>query len=168
LTGVAQMMAETSFEDVIAASLPGPSSGRANPMDQLKPLMALYKRVSVNTARMEVFDLGGLDKAAQIFAARGRNTPSTQPIATPQQLQQQRVSWAEKPRNASGDKTKPLLERQFSIALARWLENGGSFAIALNPSTPIAISSLADQGTINPALWGLAITNRSSGATNRP
>jgi hypothetical protein len=168
LTGVAQMMAETSFEDVIAASLPGPSRTRANPMDQLKPMLALYKNISLNTARMEVFDLGGLDKAARIFAARGRNAASVQPIATPQQLLQQRVSWAEKPRNASGDKTKPALERQFSIAIARWLENGGSLAIAVNPSTPIAMATLADQATVNPASWGLAITNRAPATTNRP
>jgi hypothetical protein len=165
MTGLNRFMSETTMDDLIATSLPDKSSPSGNPMAQLKRLAAFYKGIALTAGRMEFSDLGGLDKALGIAIASSnpRSAPQTNP--TPARVLQERASLAAKLRNEYGDKTKPVLMRNFGIATARLFEDGGTMVVEAKPPTPIAISDF-DATHANPvARWGLVFTNRPAQVT---
>jgi hypothetical protein len=72
---------------------------------------------------------------------------------------QVRQSWAEPLRQSAAEKGKALLERQFLISLARWIEVGGIMTAIVQPPAPIDFPSLADPKDLQTRL-GITFTNQ--------
>jgi hypothetical protein len=165
MTGLTAFMAETTMDDIMAASMPVKPSANTDAMSQLRQIGAIYKSIAIASGRLEFTDLGGLDKAATIAAvAASPRSPATSISVTAQNRLVTREGWGQKLRNQYGDKTKPLLMRQLSIAIARFLEMGGTLAIEANPPTPITLTSMTTPPTNPVGQWGLKFTNRPSTA----
>jgi hypothetical protein len=76
-----------------------------------------------------------------------------------QALAQVRQSWAEPLRQSAAEKNKSIMERQFLISLARWIEVGGAMTAVMQPPVPIEIPALADPKDL-PTRLGITFTNQ--------
>lgn len=135
-----------------------PDSGQ-----ELKALMAVYKGVRFLNGALELRDEGGLAKAAGVFASMmappAKGATSRTAVQDAQAVAQVRQSWAEPLRQSAADKKQSILERQFLLALARWIEVGGVMTTALQPPAPVDLPTLADSKDL-PAQLGITFTNQ--------
>lgn len=154
-----------------SASASGPKAApavpakRPDPLEPMRKVIAVFGDLTFDSGRLIIEDTGGIEKAARLFSQMGRPAnAAARPVVTAQQIRQLRDTWSEPLRQMSGDKTKPVLMRQFSSSMARWLDGGGSMMITSAPATPIRVARLADTAAIPPATWGLSFTNQPAAA----
>jgi hypothetical protein len=125
--------------------------------------LAIYQGVRFLSAAFEVRDQGGIAKAAGMFASmmaprtKGATTRSATQDA--QALAQVRQSWAEPLRQSAAEKNKSIMERQFLISLARWIEVGGAMTAVMQPPAPLDLPTMADPKDL-PTRLGLTFTNQ--------
>jgi hypothetical protein len=163
MSGIDKLMSEVSIDELFAATLPAGRIGSPeNSKQQMSQIFKLYKGVTIDMGRFEVSDLGGIDTAARLSLSTGRRGTTSNAPVTAAQKRTVRDSWASIFRSASGDKSKPALEREFSVAAARWLETGGVLVFSSNPPTPVPFSVFENAATVPPSTWGLRISNRSA------
>jgi hypothetical protein len=139
------------------------ASEKADDMEQLKRTLAIYQGVRFLNGALELRDQGGLAKAAGVFASMmappAKGATSRAATQDAQALAQVRQSWAEPLRQSAAEKNKSILERQFLISLARWIEAGGAMTAVMQPPAPIEFPTLADQNDLSTRL-GLTFTNQ--------
>ena len=160
MSGLNQFMAQTSLADLVSLSTTAARPSTVSPAGQLTQLLAFYRGIYLNSARLEVKEFGGLNKLAQMFAAggpRGRN--SAQAPLTGEQLTQKREGWAQFFRERAGDKSKSAIERTLSIATARFLESGAALIIDVNPPIPIGIGDVTTPPSDRVRQLGLQVSN---------
>jgi hypothetical protein len=156
--GVAKLYSEKTLTDMITASASAQPKAGAPSKAQLSALFALYKDIGVKSARLELFDLGGLEKGTKLFMAMSRqNNPSL--TVTAQEVRSQRDAWALTARGEAGKKSSPLFLRQIALSGARWLETGGSITMQANPTTPVLGSEFLGSGAPPVERWGLNFTH---------
>lgn len=156
-TGFGNMMSQISIDELLAAgglTKPGIGASARTPKSELSQLLAIYRGVKINQARFEVLDTGGLNLAARMFPGRSR-TGQLLSANSAEQIAAQRNAWAQSARASAGEKRGPILLRRAAIAAARWMENGGSFVVAVNPPSPLEISAMTDASPADSAQWGL-------------
>jgi hypothetical protein len=159
MTGFSRMMSQVSFDELLGLSVSmedGTRATRPTPSAQLQALMAVYHDIKLNSASAEIIDEGGLDIFARITPTRGR-LGSAVPTSTPAQIREARLVLANTARNGAGDKTSPPFIRMGALSLARWMENGGSIVLEAKPTTPKAITDLANAGPTLLSDWGVRI-----------
>ena len=131
--------------------------------EDLKRMLAIYKDVRFLNAAFELRDQGGIAKAAGVFASMmappTKGATSRTAVQDAQAVAQVRQSWAEPLRQTAAEKGKALLERQFLISLARWIEVGGVMTAMMQPPTPIDMPALADPKDL-PTRLGITFTNQ--------
>lgn len=160
LSGLSAFLVNTSFSDLLEmTSVRSPQTG-ASSRAMFADLMKLYKNISINSARLEIVDFGGLDKAARISTTM--TSRPNRPSSTNQALNSRdiRAAWAQEPRNMSGNKSKPALERMFGLGVARWLEDGGTLNLIMTPPMPLNIADFSSESKITPQSIGLRIINQ--------
>lgn len=141
----------------------GKEDKKLDPAADLKRTLAVYQGVRFLDGALELRDQGGIAKAAGMFASmmaprtKGATTRSATQDA--QALAQVRQSWAEPLRQSAAEKNKSILERQFLISLARWIEVGGAMTAVMQPPAPIDFPTLADPKDLATRL-GLTFTNQ--------
>ena len=141
----------------------GKEDKKVDPTADLKRSLAIYEGVRFLNGALELRDQGGIAKAAGMFASmmaprtKGATTRSATQDA--QALAQVRQSWAEPLRQSAAEKNKSILERQFLISLARWIEVGGAMTAVMQPPAPIDFPTLADPKDL-PTRLGLTFTNQ--------
>jgi hypothetical protein len=139
------------------------ASEKADDMEQLKRTLAIYQGVRFLNGALELRDQGGLAKAAGVFASMmappAKGATSRAATQDAQALAQVRQSWAEPLRQSAAEKNKSILERQFLISLARWIEAGGAMTAVMQPPAPIEFPTLADQNDLSTRL-GLTFTTQ--------
>jgi hypothetical protein len=177
LSGIRDLMSKVTMSELFSATSEMGTSAGSRAAAGTPPRTAqsataqnIFKRhgnVTLNSGRVEIFDLGGLDRVATIMEVMSQGSPSRRPTVTAAQKKRVRDGWASAFRQSSGDKSKPEFERQFSIVMARWLEAGGSFMVELNPATPLAISALIDESPPAISALGLRVTSGSPVAPAR-
>ena len=172
MDGFAKFYREQTVDALIAPlaedmkKLNGPKGEEAKKPDtteDLKRLMAIYKDVRFLNAAFEVRDQGGIAKAAGVFASMmappSKGATSRAATQDAQALAQVRQSWAEPMRQSAAEKNKSIMERQFLISLARWIEVGGIMTAVMQPPAPIDFPSLADPKDL-PTRLGITFTNQ--------
>ncbi len=141
----------------------GKGAKKPDPTADLKWLMAIYKDVRFLSAAFEVRDQGGIAKAAGVFASMmappTKGATSRTAAQDAQAVAQVRQSWAEPLRKSAAEKNKSIMERQFLISLARWIEVGGIMTAIVQPPAPIDFPSLADPKDLQNRL-GITFTNQ--------
>jgi hypothetical protein len=141
----------------------GDGSDKTDDMGQLKRTLAIYQGVRFLSGALELRDQGGIAKAAGVFASMmappAKGATSRAAIQDAQAVAQVRQSWAEPLRQQAAQKNKSILERQFLISLARWIEVGGAMTAVMQPPAPIEFPTLADQNDLSTRL-GLTFTNQ--------
>ncbi len=141
----------------------GKGAKKPDPTADLKRLMAIYKDVRFLSAAFEVRDQGGIAKAAGVFASMmappTKGATSRTAAQDAQAVAQVRQSWAEPLRQSAAEKSKSIMERQFLISLARWIEVGGVMTALMQPPAPIDFPSLADPKDLQTRL-GITFTNQ--------
>jgi hypothetical protein len=141
----------------------GKEDKKVDPAADLKRSLAIYEGVRFLNGALELRDQGGIAKAAGMFASmmaprtKGATTRSATQDA--QALAQMRQSWAEPLRRSAAEKNKSIMERQFLISLARWIEVGGAMTAVMQPPAPIDLPTLADPKDL-PTRLGLTFTNQ--------
>jgi hypothetical protein len=141
----------------------GKEDKKVDPVADLKRSLAIYEGVRFLNGALELRDQGGIAKAAGMFASmmaprtKGATTRSATQDA--QALAQVRQSWAEPLRQSATEKNKSIMERQFLISLARWIEVGGAMTAVMQPPAPIDLPTLADPKDL-PTRLGLTFTNQ--------
>lgn len=141
------------------------AKGAKKPDDlaQLKQLLALYQGVRFLNGALELRDQGGIAKAAGVFASMmappAKGATSRTATQDAQAVAQVRQSWAEPLRQSAAAKNKSILERQFLISLARWIEIGGVMTAVMQPPAPLDFPSLADPKDL-PNRLGITFTNQ--------
>jgi hypothetical protein len=139
------------------------ASEKADDMEQLKRTLAIYQGVRFLNGALELRDQGGLAKAAGVFASMmappAKGATSRAATQDAQALAQVRQSWAEPLRQSAAEKNKSILERQFLISLARWIEAGGVMTAVMQPPAPVEFPTLADPKDL-PTRLGLTFTNQ--------
>ena len=141
----------------------GKEDKKVDPAADLKRSLAIYEGVRFLNGALELRDQGGIAKAAGMFASmmaprtKGATTRSATQDA--QALAQVRQSWAEPLRQSATEKNKSIMERQFLISLARWIEVGGAMTAVMQPPAPIDLPTLADPKDL-PTRLGLTFTNQ--------
>lgn len=130
---------------------------------QIRDLLALYRGVRFVSGRVGFEDLGGLDKAAGLFVTmtepdkKGSNSRAGASDA--QAIAAVRKTWADPMRASSTQKDRSAFDRQFSSALANWLELGGRVIMSSAPATPVDGQAL--QSAKDPvSLLGLSVTHQ--------
>lgn len=151
-------------EDLKKANAPkGKGAKKPDPTAQLKQSLAIYQGMRFLNGALELRDQGGIAKAAGVFAsmmappAKGATSRSATQDA--QAVAQVRQSWAEPLRKSAAEKNKSIMERQFLISLARWIEIGGVMTAAMQPPVPVELPSLADPKDL-PTRLGITFTNQ--------
>jgi hypothetical protein len=151
-------------EDLKKANAPkGKGAKKPDPTAQLKQSLAIYQGMRFLNGALELRDQGGIAKAAGVFAsmmappAKGATSRSATQDA--QAVAQVRQSWAEPLRKSAAEKNKSIMERQFLISLARWIEIGGVMTAAMQPPVPVELPSLADPNDL-PTRLGITFTNQ--------
>lgn len=141
----------------------GKGEKKPDDMEQLKRTLAIYQGVRFLNGALELRDQGGIAKAAGVFASM--MTPPTKGATSraatqdAQALAQVRQSWAEPLRQSAAEKNKSIMERQFLISLARWIEVGGVMTAVMQPPAPIDFPTLAEPKDL-PTRLGLTFTNQ--------
>jgi len=141
----------------------GKGEKKPDDLEQLKRTLAIYEGVRFLNGALELRDQGGIAKAAGMFASmmaprtKGATTRSATQDA--QALAQVRQSWAEPLRQSAAEKNKSIMERQFLISLARWIEVGGAMTAVMQPPAPIDLPTMADPKDL-PTRLGLTFTNQ--------
>ena len=161
LSGVSAFLRNTSLEDIMKVVPTTRPAAQANARPaELGKLIELYRDLRVNAAQIEVADTGGLDKAVRISANVSNRGATTPPNPTLAQIRETRLQWAQMPRALSGDKNQDPVMRQISLAVARWLEGGGSMRISLSPSQPLSFTELEQVSTMPAQRSGIRATNQ--------
>jgi hypothetical protein len=161
LSGMDAFMAKTSFSDLLKYAAPPVTRSNKSSRSALTDMLGLYRDISITTGQIEITDSGGLNKAARLVGSQGRRIVSgTSANLTIDQIRNRRIEWAQKPRATAGDKSKPAVLRFFSIAVARWLEGGGSMKIAIAPPRPIGVAEFNEPNELSVERLGLKITNQ--------
>jgi hypothetical protein len=141
----------------------GKGEKKPDDMEQLKRTLAIYQGVRFLNGALELRDQGGIAKAAGVFASMMAppTKGATSRVATQdaQALAQVRQSWAEPLRQSAAEKNKSIMERQFLISLARWIEVGGVMTAVMQPPAPIEFPTLAEPKDL-PTRLGLTFTNQ--------
>ncbi|MFN8957585.1 MAG: hypothetical protein ACK5Z6_00080 [Hyphomonadaceae bacterium] len=141
----------------------GKGAKKPDTTEDLKALMAIYKGVRFLNGALELRDQGGLAKAAGVFASMmappAKGATSRTAAQDAQAVAQVRTSWAEPLRKSAAEKNKSIMERQFLIALARWIEVGGVMTAAVQPPAPLDLPALANEKDLQTRL-GLTFTNQ--------
>lgn len=141
----------------------GKEATKPDPTEDLKRMLAIYKDVRFLNAAFELRDQGGIAKAAGVFASMmappTKGATSRTAAQDAQAVAQVRQSWAEPLRQTAAEKGKALLERQFLISLARWIEVGGVMTAMMQPPAPIDMPALADPKDL-PGRLGITFTNQ--------
>jgi len=132
-------------------------------LEEIKRSLAIYQGIRLLGAALELRDHGGLAKAAGVFASmaapRSKGATSRTAVQDAQAVAQVRQSWAEPLRQSAAEKSKSIMERQFLISLARWIEVGGVMTALMQPPAPIDFSTLADPKDL-PTRLGITFTNQ--------
>jgi hypothetical protein len=156
--GIAKLYGEKTLTDMVTAGLSAQPKAGTPSKAQLNTMFAIYKDVGIKSARMELFDFGGIDKGIKLFKAMSRqNNPSF--TVSAQDVRSQRDAWAQTARGTAGNKSSPLFLRQIALSGARWLENGGSITMQANPTTPVLGGEFLGSGAPPPERWGLNFTH---------
>lgn len=141
----------------------GKGEKKPDDMEQLKRTLAIYQGVRFLNGALELRDQGGIAKAAGVFASMmappTKGATSRAATQDAQALAQVRQSWAEPLRQSAAEKNKSIMERQFLISLARWIEVGGAMTAVMQPPVPIEIPALADPKDL-PTRLGITFTNQ--------
>lgn len=143
----------------------GKGKGEKKPddLEQLKQTLAIYQGVRFLNGALELRDQGGIAKAAGVFASMmappAKGATSRTATQDAQALAQVRQSWAEPMRQSAAEKNKSIMERQFLISLARWIEVGGVMAAVMQPPAPVDFPSLVEPKDL-PTRLGLTFTNQ--------
>ncbi len=164
VSGLTSFMAKTSFTDIINMTSAPTPSGAASTRAAIADMLKIYSGVAINSAQLDGIDRGGIEKAARLSSVMSRRAASGAPIApslSGDQIRDIRNLWAQKPRNFSGDKTKPGIERQMSLAYARWLESGGKMTFSMNPPTPLGVSIFDSNTAPSLETLGFRVTNQA-------
>ncbi|MEY3233362.1 hypothetical protein [Aquidulcibacter sp.] len=143
----------------------GKGEKKPDDMEQLKRALAIYQGVRFLNGALELRDQGGIAKAAGVFASMmappTKGATSRAATQDAQALAQVRQSWAEPLRQSAAEKNKSIMERQFLISLARWIEVGGVMTAVMQPPAPIDFPTLAEPKDL-PTRLGLTFTNQSA------
>ncbi len=141
----------------------GKGAKKPDTTEDLKRTLAIYQGVRFLSAAFEVRDQGGIAKAAGLFASMmappTKGATSRTAAQDAQAVAQVRQSWAEPLRKSAAEKNKSIMERQFLISLARWIEVGGIMTAIIQPPAPIDFPTLADPKDL-PTRLGLTFTNQ--------
>jgi hypothetical protein len=141
----------------------GKGEKKPDDMEQLKRTLAIYQGVRFLNGALELRDQGGIAKAAGVFASMmappTKGATSRAATQDAQALAQVRQSWAEPLRQSAAEKNKSIMERQFLISLARWIEVGGVMTAVMQPPAPIEFPTLAEPKDL-PTRLGLTFTNQ--------
>jgi hypothetical protein len=156
--GIAKLYSEKTLTDMVAAGASAQPKAGTPAKAQLNAMFALYKDVGIKSGRMELFDLGGLDRGTKLFMAMSRQNNPTLAVSA-QEVRSQRDAWAQTARSEAGKKSSPLFLRQIALSGARWMENGGSITVQANPTSPILGGEFLGSAAPPVERWGFSVTH---------